>query len=289
MSRREEDIRDHEGCVLFVGNLPYRMDSPALEQIFSPVSEVIWAEVVVDHHHRGVSKGFGFVRLPTGDDAARCIEAKNGLELEGRALTVNTALHNANRPRREWYRRTGFAPLATLPDVPRVLQTTVEVQRLLTRQYDRPESLLQLTERQFEVLIAEIFETLNYTVELTSWTRDGGYDIIAVCERELKLRVLIECKRYTPPHKVTVGVVRTLYGVKSHEKATKAVLATTSYLTRPAAEFVDMHRWELEARDAEGIIKWIQMAKSSKRTNASGLWVVDSDPGDDTDSCLPRS
>jgi hypothetical protein len=71
---------------------------------------------------------------------------------------------------------------------------------------------------------------------------------------------------------VGVEVVRVLYGVKTHEKATKAFVATTSSFTRDAVQFYEEHRWELELRDSEGICKWIDQTKQFGK-NDSGLWV----------------
>ena len=56
-----------------------------------------------------------------------------------------------------------------------------------------------------------------------------------------------------------VGIVpvRALYGVKSDEGATKAILATTTHFTRDATMFFERHKWELEQKDYEGIMEWI--------------------------------
>lgn len=67
-------------------------------------------------------------------------------------------------------------------------------------------------------------------------------------------------KRFDPNNKVGVSIVRQLYGVKTHQRATKGILATTSYLTADAEEFIDDHFWELEARDHQGIIDWVKLA-----------------------------
>ncbi|MBT4867265.1 MAG: RNA-binding protein, partial [Planctomycetaceae bacterium] len=45
----------------------------------------------------GRSRGFGFIEMDEGGDAA--IEAMNGKELEGRVLTVNEARPRTDRPR----------------------------------------------------------------------------------------------------------------------------------------------------------------------------------------------
>src|SRR5580692_1723302 len=122
----------------------------------------------------------------------------------------------------------------------------------------KPQELLKLDSRQFEELVAEIWRNLGYETELTARTKDGGRDIVAVRRFEANVRFLIECKRYGPSHKVGVELVRALYGVRTHEKATKGILATTSTFTRGAKSFFDDHLWELEARDFNGVVDWVK-------------------------------
>lgn len=113
--------------------------------------------------------------------------------------------------------------------------------------------------RAFERLVAELFDGFGYDVELTKRTRDGGKDIIAVKKREVDVRLLIECRRPDAGKHVPVHFVRELLGVKVHERATKGILATTSYFTKDAKELFDQHRWELEPRDRDGIREWMEM------------------------------
>lgn len=83
--------------------------------------------------------------------------------------------------------------------------------------------------------------------------------MIAVQKLEAKVRFLIECKRYGPSHRVGVEIVRALYGVTTHEKATKRILATTTTFTRGATAFFH-HIWELEPRDFDGAVDWVKLA-----------------------------
>ncbi len=74
---------------IFVGNLPFSMDSSQLEQVFSTHGPVSSATVITDRE-TGRSRGFGFVEME--DAAARAaIEALNGSDYDGRQLTVNEA------------------------------------------------------------------------------------------------------------------------------------------------------------------------------------------------------
>jgi len=143
---------------------------------------------------------------------------------------------------------------------PEIVPVAMNFARMLSVARNNPAELFHLSPRNFEELVAEIWKRFGYVVELTSQTRDGGRDIIAVKEAEVNVRFLIECKRYERRRKVGVQMVRSLYGVKLDECATKAILATTSSFSSAAKDFFDRHIWELEARDYDGVIDWIKLA-----------------------------
>ncbi len=75
---------------LYVGNLTFETDSNDLEQMFAPYGTVTRAQVITDRETRR-SRGFGFVEMEAADDARKAIEALNGKQVNGRALTVNEA------------------------------------------------------------------------------------------------------------------------------------------------------------------------------------------------------
>lgn len=81
---------------LYVGNLTFTTDSSELERLFSPYGSVSRANVITDRE-TGRSRGFGFVEMGNGDEAQRAIEALNGKEVNGRALTVNVARERSPR------------------------------------------------------------------------------------------------------------------------------------------------------------------------------------------------
>jgi HJR/Mrr/RecB family endonuclease len=98
-------------------------------------------------------------------------------------------------------------------------------------------NLLDLTPREFEALIANLFSALGFEVLLTSETYDGGADIVAVDSRPfMGTKVLIVTKRYI--HRVPVAVVRDLYGTVLHEGAAKGILVTTSTFSAASYDFV---------------------------------------------------
>jgi restriction system protein len=107
--------------------------------------------------------------------------------------------------------------------------------------------------------MADVFHSFGYIVELTTPSKDGGKDIIAIRSMNgIVSKLLIECKRYVPPHKVDVGWVRQLYGIRQMEKATKALIATTSYFTRDARQLEAQHLYELELKDYDAVTAWVR-------------------------------
>jgi len=81
---------------VYVGNLPWTVTNDDLQQAVSRHAEVISARVATDRE-TGRSRGFGFVEVQD-DQAEAVIGNMNGIEWEGRALTVNEAKPREERP-----------------------------------------------------------------------------------------------------------------------------------------------------------------------------------------------
>jgi RNA recognition motif-containing protein len=84
------------GKKLYVGNLSYNTSSSDLDSLFAPHGTVQSAQVIMDRD-TGRSKGFGFVEMGSDAEAQVAIQALNGKEIEGRALTVNEAKPREDR------------------------------------------------------------------------------------------------------------------------------------------------------------------------------------------------
>src|SRR5438309_5106161 len=80
---------------LFVGNLSFNTTENDLQDAFAAHGTVVEANLMMDRA-TGRPRGFGFVTMSTPQEAQKAIDALNGRELAGRALTVNLA-----RPREE--------------------------------------------------------------------------------------------------------------------------------------------------------------------------------------------
>lgn len=90
--------------------------------------------------------------------------------------------------------------------------------------------ILNLTPREFELLIANLYEHLGYKVQVTPSTRDGGKDIIANIKREDGNEVVyVECKLYKTTE-LTATTIRALFGVINYDHANRGVIFCTGYV-----------------------------------------------------------
>lgn len=134
-----------------------------------------------------------------------------------------------------------------------------------------PKMLHQIDPRAFEELVAEIFRTHGWRVELTARTRDHGYDIIAVRQDQPhSSRVLVEAKRFSPERPVGVHLVRALYSVKSLNAVSQVILATSSRVSVPAkVEFARVIPWELDFLERDAILDWCKRYSTVKLTGSA--------------------
>lgn len=83
---------------LFVGSLSWNVTDDQLRDFFASAGTVTSASVVMDRETNR-SRGFGFVEMSTEEEAKAAVDALNGKELDGRAVTVSEARERSERPR----------------------------------------------------------------------------------------------------------------------------------------------------------------------------------------------
>jgi hypothetical protein len=131
---------------------------------------------------------------------------------------------------------------------------------------------LNLSPRDFEILIKDLFEAMGYTVELTNYQGDMGADLIVTKDND---RIIVEAKRYNPRNNVGNEVVRSILGALWKLKANKAVVVTSSDFTLSAKSQAKgpIELWDYDIlcnmiekyliiRDEEWDIFWNQPRKS---------------------------
>ncbi|KAJ9163824.1 hypothetical protein P3X46_023453 [Hevea brasiliensis] len=92
-------VEPPEDAKIFVGNLPYDVDSEKLAMLFEQAGTVEIAEVIYNRETDS-SRGFGFVTMSTVEEAEQAVETFHRYDLNGRLLTVNKAAPRGSRPER---------------------------------------------------------------------------------------------------------------------------------------------------------------------------------------------
>lgn len=92
-------VEPPEEAKIFVGNLPYDVDSQRLAMLFEKAGIVEISEVIYNRE-TDRSRGFGFVTMSTVEEADKAVEMFNRYDLDGRLLTVNKASPRGSRPER---------------------------------------------------------------------------------------------------------------------------------------------------------------------------------------------
>jgi RNA recognition motif-containing protein len=73
---------------IFVGSLPFSIDEADLRDSFGVYGTVESVKIITDKF-TGRSKGFGFVEMPSEEEALKAIQELNGATVEGRTIVVN--------------------------------------------------------------------------------------------------------------------------------------------------------------------------------------------------------
>lgn len=82
---------------IYVSNLSYGTKGDSLQNLFSEYGEVSSARIITDRE-TGRSRGFGFVDMPNDDEGKKAIEELNGVDFEGKTISVTEARPREERP-----------------------------------------------------------------------------------------------------------------------------------------------------------------------------------------------
>jgi len=82
---------------IYVGNISSEVGEQELREAFEAHGQVTSVRLIKDRY-TGQPRGFGFVEMPQKSEAEAAVNALNGTELKGQALTVNEARPREDRP-----------------------------------------------------------------------------------------------------------------------------------------------------------------------------------------------
>ena len=75
---------------IYVGNISFNATEDDIRGLFSPYGEIESVKLITDPQ-TGRARGFGFVEMPSADEANKAIEALNGKSFMERTLSVSEA------------------------------------------------------------------------------------------------------------------------------------------------------------------------------------------------------
>jgi len=84
---------------IYVGNLSHTATEDDLRRAFEPFGAVTGVNIIKDRE-TGRPRGFAFIEMKDGGEAANAIKQLNLTEIDGRSVTVNEARPKTDRPRR---------------------------------------------------------------------------------------------------------------------------------------------------------------------------------------------
>lgn len=106
---------------------------------------------------------------------------------------------------------------------------------------------------EFEVMVGEAFRRQGYSVAETKKGPDGGVDLVLRMDGEL---FLVQCKAWKA-YKVSVQVVRELYGVMAAQGAAGGFVVTTGVFTSEASKFAKGTNVQLI--DGKSLTRWFRV------------------------------
>lgn len=127
--------------------------------------------------------------------------------------------------------------------------------------FDIPRKIKNMSPREFEIFIANLFTQLGYKSEATEATCDGGKDVISTNKEE---KIYIECKHWNLNNLIGREILQKLVGSAVGDNATKAIVITTSKYNKNALEYAEKVPW-LELWTIKDIIKTLNKIEDSKK------------------------
>jgi len=122
-----------------------------------------------------------------------------------------------------------------------------------------PDSLNEMTWREFESLVEEAYRLRGYSVRRIGGDGpDGGVDLVLDRGAE---KVLVQCKQWRAM-KVGVSTIRELYGVMAAKGAASGIVVTSGRFTDEAVEFASGRNIKLV--EGEELRRMIREAKGAR-------------------------
>ena len=91
---------------IFVGNLDFNVTEAELKELFTSYGEVESLNIIKDKY-TGNSRGFGFVKMPSNEDAQKAIDGLDGNTINNKSIKVNKSQPRGNQERKNFRKPRG--------------------------------------------------------------------------------------------------------------------------------------------------------------------------------------
>jgi len=137
-----------------------------------------------------------------------------------------------------------------------------------------PELLRNFSPRTFEIAVAIVLKKLGFdTVKLSRFSKDDGIDIYAIyIEGDTKHTVVVEVKKHQD--NIGIDVVDRIFGVKGREDANKALLVTSSSVTRDVKRLYNAKSDQMGCLDFSKLTEFLGCSDGGWVKTPSDLWVT---------------
>lgn len=116
-------------------------------------------------------------------------------------------------------------------EVSSIQAPTEELREYLVRQ---SADIASIHPRKLEILVASIFKNRGFSVELTSYSKDGGVDLFLLADSSGQPTV-VQVKRNNPARKIGVSEIDAFLGAMARHGKYHGIYVTTSTYTRGAS------------------------------------------------------
>lgn len=82
---------------IYISGLSYGVNEASLTDLFAEYGEISSVKVILDRE-TGRSRGFAFVEMPNDADGQKAIDELNGVEYDGKVISVSVARPRVERP-----------------------------------------------------------------------------------------------------------------------------------------------------------------------------------------------
>lgn len=135
-----------------------------------------------------------------------------------------------------------------------------------------PDRLHRLSWREFETLLACIFQAQGFSTELGPGRGDGGVDVRFLQRDPIgDILTLVQAKKYAPKNRIGLEAVAALSGIAGVEKAQRSLFVTTSSYQPAARKFAARTSGALTLCTSDDVAQWCETARNGIVADKSTL------------------